>query len=182
MKDMLNLVTFNALIDVCGKGGANFKRASIIFDEMLSNGVQPDRITYNSLLAVCSGAGPWETARSLFSEMVYRGIDQDIYTYNAVLDAACNGGHIDVAFEIMSEMHYSTIIRGCANAGRLDSLGRCEEALNIGKEMESMGIKKDIVTYNALLDGFMRYIHNKGFVPRIVPRFVEQNLSHAKLH
>ncbi|KAL2549466.1 pentatricopeptide repeat-containing protein [Forsythia ovata] len=60
-------------------GGANFKRASIIFDEMLSNGVPPDRITYNSLLTVCSGAGSWETARSLFSEMVYRGIDQDIY-------------------------------------------------------------------------------------------------------
>ncbi|CAA2966318.1 Hypothetical predicted protein [Olea europaea subsp. europaea] len=129
-----NLVTFNGLIDACGK----------------------DRITYNSLLAVCSGAGLWEPARSLFGEMLYRGIDQDIYTYNTLLDAACNGGHIDVAFDIMSEMPtkkilpnevtYSTIIRGCDKAGRL--------ALNIGKEMESMGIKKDVVTYNALLDGF----------------------------
>ncbi|KAJ8535742.1 hypothetical protein K7X08_023462 [Anisodus acutangulus] len=122
---------------------------------MLRNGVQPDRITFNSLLAVCSGAGLWETARGLFNEMVYRGIDQDIYTYNTFLDAACNGGQVDVAFDIMSEMHaknilpnqvtYSTVIRGCAKAGRLDT------TLSLFNEMKCAGITLDRVSYNTLL-------------------------------
>ncbi|XP_073151450.1 pentatricopeptide repeat-containing protein GUN1, chloroplastic [Henckelia pumila] len=150
-----NLVTYNALIDACGKGGGDFKRASNILVEMLQNGVQPDRITYNSLLAVCSVAGQWESARSLFNEMVSRGIDQDIYTYNTLLDAACSGGHVDVAFEIMLEMPsknimpnevtYSIMIRGCAKAGRL------ERALSLFNEMKFAGIRLDRVSYNTLL-------------------------------
>ncbi|CAH9132567.1 unnamed protein product [Cuscuta epithymum] len=150
-----NLVTYNTLIDACGKGGADFKRALEIFDEMLKNGVQPDRITYNSLLAVCSGAGLWETARGLFGEMVYRGIERDIYTYNTLLDAACNVGQVEVALEIMSEMPsksifpnevtYSTMIRGCAKVGKFD------RALSLFKEMKNKGIKADRVSYNTLL-------------------------------
>ncbi|CAA2967701.1 Hypothetical predicted protein [Olea europaea subsp. europaea] len=147
-----NLVTFNALINVCGKGGADFKRASMIFDEMFSNGVQPDRITYNLLLTVSSGAGLWETARSLLSEMVCKGIDQDIYTYNTLLDAACSGGPIDVAFEIMSDMltknilpnEVTTVIHGCAKAGRL------ERALSLFNEMKFAAVKLDRVSYNTL--------------------------------
>ncbi|EPS72235.1 hypothetical protein M569_02522 [Genlisea aurea] len=150
-----NLITYNALIDACGKGGADYKRAMDIFYDMVQNGVQPDRITYNSLLAVCSGAGLWETARSLFDEMVYRGVDQDIYTYNTLLDAACSGGHMDSAFEIMSEMPaknvmpnevtYSTMIRGCAKSGRL------EKGLNLFAKMKIAGIKLDRVSYNTLV-------------------------------
>ncbi|KAL4589649.1 hypothetical protein LXL04_002557 [Taraxacum kok-saghyz] len=48
-----NMVTYNALI----------------------NGFQLDRITYNFLLAVCTGGGLWETAMNLFHEMSYKGID-----------------------------------------------------------------------------------------------------------
>nr|GME14191.1 pentatricopeptide repeat-containing protein At2g31400, chloroplastic [Ipomoea batatas] len=146
---------YSALISAYAKSGADFKRALEIFDELLRNGVQPDRITYNSLLAVCSGAGLWETARRLFSEMIYRGIEQDIYTYNTLLDAACNVGQIDVALEIMSEMPaknifpnevtYSTMIRGCAKVGKFD------RALGLFKEMKSKGIKADRVSYNTLL-------------------------------
>ncbi|CBI36966.3 unnamed protein product, partial [Vitis vinifera] len=159
-----NLVTYNAVIDACGKGGVDFNRAAEIFDEM-----------------------------NLFSEMLYRGIEQDIFTYNTLLDAVCKGGQMDLAFQIMSEMPrkhimpnvvtYSTVIDGYAKAGRLDEalnlfnemkfasigldrvsyntllsiyakLGRFEEALNVCKEMESSGIKKDAVTYNALLGGY----------------------------
>ncbi|PWA80632.1 pentatricopeptide repeat-containing protein [Artemisia annua] len=99
-----NLVTYNALIDACGKSGADFKRASHIFDDTLGNGFQPDRISYYSLLAVCSAKGLWETAMNLFNEMSYRGIDPDIYTYNTLLDVACSGSHIDPAFQVMAEM------------------------------------------------------------------------------
>ncbi|KDP28278.1 hypothetical protein JCGZ_14049 [Jatropha curcas] len=150
-----NLVTYNAVIDACGKGGVEFNKVVEIFDEMLKNGVQPDRITFNSLLAVCSRGGLWEAARGLFSEMVNRGIAQDIFTYNTLLDAVCKGGQMDLAFEIMSEMPgknilpnvvtYSTMIDGYAKAGRLD------DALNLFSEMKFLGIGLDRISYNTLL-------------------------------
>ncbi|KAF3436559.1 hypothetical protein FNV43_RR23651 [Rhamnella rubrinervis] len=150
-----NLVTYNAVIDACGKGGVKFNRVVEIFDEMLRNGVQPDRITYNSLLAVCSRGGLWEAAQNLFSEMVDREIDQDIYTYNTLLDAICKGGQMDLAYQIMSKMPsknifpnvvtYSTMIDGYAKADRL------EDALNLFNEMKFLAIGLDRVLYNTLL-------------------------------
>ncbi|KAK9040790.1 hypothetical protein V6N11_015930 [Hibiscus sabdariffa] len=150
-----NLVTYNAVIDACAKGGAEFKRVVEIFDEMLRSGVHPDRITFNSLLAVCGKGGLWETARNLFSEMVNRGIDQDIFTYNTLLDAVCKGGQMDLAVEIMAEMPtkkiwpnvvtYSTMVDGYAKAGRFD------EALNLFNEMKFVGVGLDRVLYNTLL-------------------------------
>ncbi|KAK9161750.1 hypothetical protein Syun_008091 [Stephania yunnanensis] len=150
-----NLVTYNAVIDACAKGGAEFSRALEFLDEMVKNGVQPDRITFNSLLAVCGRSGLWEDAKNLFHEMVYRGIHQDIFTYNTLLDAVCKGGQMELAFEIMSDMPskgvwpnvvtYSTVIDGCAKAGKL------EEALNLFEEMKLLGIRLDRISYNTLL-------------------------------
>lgn len=147
-----NLVTYNALINACGKGGGNYRTSLEIFYEMGRNGVQPDRITYNSLLAVCSVAGLWEKAEALFVEMEKRGIERDIYTYNTLIDAACNGGQIDEAIAIMydmdtknmcpNEVTYSTLIRGCAKAGRL------EKAISLFNEMKRLGIRLDSVSYN----------------------------------
>ncbi|XP_010026088.3 pentatricopeptide repeat-containing protein At2g31400, chloroplastic [Eucalyptus grandis] len=150
-----NLVTFNAVIDACGKGGVELDKVLRIFDEMLKNGVQPDRITYNSLLAVCSRGGYWEAAKNWFYEMVDKGIDQDIVTYNTFLDALCKGGQLDSAIEIMSQMPaknilpnvvtYSTMVDGYAKAGRSD------EALSIFNNMRFLGIELDRVSYNTLL-------------------------------
>ncbi|KAE8697167.1 Pentatricopeptide repeat-containing protein [Hibiscus syriacus] len=157
-----NLVTYNAVIDACAKGGVDFKRVMELFDEMLRSGVQPDRITFNSLLAVCSRGGLWEAARNLFCEMVNRGIDRDIFTYNTLLDAVCKGGQMDLAFEIMAEMPaknilpnvvtYSTVVDGYAKAGRLD------EALNLFDEMKFLGIGLDRVSYNTLLSIYAKLV------------------------
>lgn len=150
-----NLVTYNTVIDACGKGGVEFNRVLEIFNEMMRNGIQPDRITFNSLLAVCSRIGAWETARKLFNEMIDKGIEQDVFTYNTLLDAICKGGQMDLASLVLSEMPtkgitpnvvtYSTMIDGYSKVGRFD------DALNMFGQMRFMGIVFDRVLYNTLL-------------------------------
>ncbi|KAH0883387.1 hypothetical protein HID58_059483, partial [Brassica napus] len=142
-----NLVTYNAVIDACGKGGMEFSKVAEFFNEMERNGVQPDRITFNSLLGVCSRGGLWEVARSLFDEMANRKIEQD--------DAICKGGQMDLSFDILAQIRanritpnivsYSTVIDGFAKAGRFD------EALSLFDEMRYLSIALDRVSYNTLL-------------------------------
>ncbi|KAL2934973.1 hypothetical protein RDABS01_018092 [Bienertia sinuspersici] len=149
-----NLVSYNAIIDACAKAGVKYEVVNDIYDDMLSNGVDPDRITFNSMLAVCR-CGLWEEAMRLVTEMGIRGIDQDVFTYNTLLDVICKVGKMDLAFDIMSEMTaknvmpnvvtYSTVIDGFAKAGRL------EDALSMFEEMKCLGIALDRVCYNALL-------------------------------
>ncbi|XP_021837020.1 pentatricopeptide repeat-containing protein GUN1, chloroplastic [Spinacia oleracea] len=154
-----NLVSYNAVIDACAKAGVKFEVVNDIYDDMLSNGVDPDRITFNSMLAVCKG-GLWKEAMRLVTEMGMRGIDQDVFTYNTLLDVICKVGKMDLAFDIMSEMTaknvmpnvvtYSTVIDGFAKAGRL------EDALAMFEEMKCAGIALDRVCYNASLSIFLK--------------------------
>ncbi|GLT43114.1 hypothetical protein SLA2020_170850 [Shorea laevis] len=155
-----NLVTYNAVIDACGKGGVEFSRVMEIFNEMVRNGIQPDRITFNSLLAVCSRVGAWETARNLFSEMIDKGIEPDVFTYNTLLDAICKGGQMDLAFHMLQEMPkkglkpnvvtYSTMIDGYSKVDRYD------DALHMFGQMRYLGIALDRVLYNTLLTVYGR--------------------------
>ncbi|KAM0957661.1 hypothetical protein ACFX2A_026290 [Malus domestica] len=120
---------------------------------MKDSGLKPNLVTYNAVIdAYGKGewgsrgrGGLWEAAQNLCSEMVDRGIDQNIYTYNTLLDAICKGGQMDLAYQMMSEKPSKNIL---ANV-----LGRFEDALNVCKEMESVGIAKVVVSYNALLGG-----------------------------
>jgi pentatricopeptide repeat protein len=47
-----NLISYNALIDAGAKAEADFDVVVKFYDEMLADGIVPDRLTYNSLLSV----------------------------------------------------------------------------------------------------------------------------------
>ncbi|KAL0420143.1 UNVERIFIED_CONTAM: Pentatricopeptide repeat-containing protein, chloroplastic [Sesamum radiatum] len=152
-----NLVTYNALIDACGKGGADYKRALEIFDEMLQNGVQPDRITYNSLLA-------FDEAFAVGKEMESIGIKKDVVTYNALLDGFGKQGMYDKVKELFAEMKkehlspnlltYSTLISVYSKGGLY------KEAMEVYREFKRHGLKADVVFYSKLIDALCK----KGLV------------------
>ncbi|KAF5448001.1 hypothetical protein F2P56_033510, partial [Juglans regia] len=160
---LLNLVTYNAVIDACGKGGMEFKRALEIFDEMLRNKVQPDRIAYNSLLAGCSSVGLWEKAQTLFSEMVERGIDQDIFTYNTLLDAVCKGaGEVwcsqkNVCREMKAEHVYPNLLTYSTVIDVFSKGSLYREAMEAFREFKQAGLKADVVLYTALIDALCKH-------------------------
>ncbi|PKA51558.1 Pentatricopeptide repeat-containing protein [Apostasia shenzhenica] len=155
-----NIISYNSVIDACGKGGVDLEITVRIFREMLRNGICPDRKTFNSLLAGCSRAGRLEDARILLDEMIDLGIGRDIYTYNTFVDVLCKGGNMELAIEVLSDMvandvypnvvTYSTLIDGYTK------LERYEEALNLYMETRSLGIQLDRVCYNTLLSIYVK--------------------------
>ncbi|MQL78539.1 hypothetical protein Taro_010972 [Colocasia esculenta] len=155
-----NSVTYNTVIDACGKGGEDLHRTTEIFREMLMSGVRPDKVTFNSLLAGCSRAGHWEDARVMFDEMIHQGVGRDVFTYNTFIDAVCKCGNMDLAVQIMSEMPvnnvqpnvvtYSTMMDGYSKLERFD------EALKLYEELKSLGIPMDRVCFNTLLSIYVK--------------------------
>ncbi|KAF7063932.1 hypothetical protein CFC21_070394 [Triticum aestivum] len=148
-------VTYNAVIDACGKGGVDLRFTLGYFRQMLRDGLCPDRKTFNSLLSACSRAGHLEDARAVFDEMIHLGIGRDIYTYNTFIDAICKCGNIELAMQVLLDMEakklkpnvvtYSTLIDGYSK------LEKYEGALKLYEKMKSLGIRLDRVCYNTVL-------------------------------
>jgi pentatricopeptide repeat protein len=62
-----NLITYNTIINTCGKGDVDLKKTLNIFDKMQREGVELDQITFNSLIVVCSQGSLWEESQRVFS-------------------------------------------------------------------------------------------------------------------
>lgn len=45
-----------------------------VLDTMEKNGVQPDKVTYGTLMKACDGEGAFSIMRSLMDEMEQRGV------------------------------------------------------------------------------------------------------------
>lgn len=45
-----------------------------VLDTMEKNGVQPDKVTYGTLMKACDGEGAFSIMRSLMDEMDQRGV------------------------------------------------------------------------------------------------------------
>ncbi|XP_020101914.1 pentatricopeptide repeat-containing protein At2g31400, chloroplastic [Ananas comosus] len=153
-------ISYNAVIDACGKGGVDLQLTLGFFREMIQHGLCPDRKTFNSLLAACSRAGHLEDARRVFDEMIHLGIGRDIYTYNTFIDAICKCGNMELAVRVLSDMEsknvrpnvvtYSTLIDGYSKLEQFD------EALNLYAKVKSLGIRLDRVCYNTLLSIYVK--------------------------
>ncbi|KAF3435657.1 hypothetical protein FNV43_RR22748 [Rhamnella rubrinervis] len=110
--------------------GRNVRKAFSLYDDMLSKGIQPTKITYTSLIYVLSKRNRMKEADNLFEKMKRNGVLPDLVTFNALLD-----GH-------------------CAN-GRCRQ-GNVEEARELLNEMKKRGIKPDHISYNTLISGYSR--------------------------
>ncbi|KAK7295561.1 hypothetical protein RJT34_18471 [Clitoria ternatea] len=152
-----NLIIYNAIIDGGAKAEVDFDNVVQFFEDMkVTPGCQPDRITYNSLLATCVPRGRWKMSEKLMAEMDRDGIDLDVYTYNTYLDALCKGGRMDTAKWVLevemparnirpNVVTFSTLMDGYAKFNLL------EEALSVYTEMERLLICLDRVSYNTLV-------------------------------
>ena len=100
-----------------------------------------------------------DEAFSLFEKMGKWKCEPDVMTYNALLDGLCRGGKNSEARNLLEEMRlksvhlhptvisYTIVIRGYCAA-------RCvNEAMELFREMSSLGIEASRITYNTLLQG-----------------------------
>ena len=82
---------FSALMIAYGKGG-QWERALAKFEALKAAGMQPNVITYNSLISVLGAGGMWEKALSKFDELRVAGLQPTVITYSALISALSTGG------------------------------------------------------------------------------------------
>ncbi|WZZ11195.1 hypothetical protein YC2023_097116 [Brassica napus] len=134
------------------------KEAEELYNEMITRGIDPDTITYNSLIdGLCIENRLDEANQMVDVVMVSKGCDPDIVTFNILINGYCKAKLVDEGMRVFREISlrglvadtvtYNTLVQGFCEAGKLDV------AKELFQEMVSQGARPDIVTYRILLDG-----------------------------
>ncbi|KAL5217677.1 hypothetical protein ABZP36_018361 [Zizania latifolia] len=144
----VNRQTFNILLS----GWKSVEDAEAFVAEMRELGVEPDLVTYNSLINChCKNRGV-EKAYKLLDEMRKKDISPDVFTYTSLVGGLGLIGQPDKAKDLLKEMHelgcypdvaaYNAAIRNFVIAKRLG------DAFALMEEMASKGLMPNAITYN----------------------------------
>ncbi|KAF3440067.1 hypothetical protein FNV43_RR18345 [Rhamnella rubrinervis] len=151
---------FNSLIRSYGRAGL-FQESIKLFTTMMSLGVLPSVVTFNSLLSILLKRGRTNMAKNLYDEMLSTyGVTPDTYTFNILIGGFCTNSMVDEAFHFFKEIAkfkcdpdiitYNSLVDGLCSAGKVDI------ARNVVKGMskKSLDLNPNVVTFTTLIRGF----------------------------
>ncbi|XP_073013910.1 pentatricopeptide repeat-containing protein At2g03880, mitochondrial-like [Typha latifolia] len=99
-----NVVTWSTLIACYGVHGKG-KESLIVYEEMLSQGVKPNCVTFTSILSSCSHSGLLDEGRRVFESMSRaHGVNPTVEHYACMVDLLGRAGNIEDALELISRM------------------------------------------------------------------------------
>lgn len=153
------VILYNVTLKVCRKG-KDLDRAEKLFDELLERGVQPDNVTFSTMISCARMSSLPDKAVEWFEKMPSFGCNPDDVTYSAMIDAYGRSGKVDMAFSLydrartskwrIDPVTFSTLIKIHGQSGNFDG------CLNVYEEMKAIGAKPNLVIYNTLLDAMGR--------------------------
>ncbi|KAK9688771.1 hypothetical protein RND81_09G009800 [Saponaria officinalis] len=156
--DCPDVCTYNVMINACRMQG-DLVSAWKVFDEMRKRRIQPNVVTFSTLIVVLCESSKLKEAFKLMIDMsrVYK-VDPNVYVYASLIKGLCEVKELNQAFRVKDEMLkrkievdsavYTTLISGLFKVGRKD------EVEGVLEEMKSVGCKPDTVTYNAIITGY----------------------------
>ncbi|KAJ7539126.1 hypothetical protein O6H91_11G077500 [Diphasiastrum complanatum] len=163
-----NRVSWNAMI----AGYVNHrldKEAIKLFEEMQQNGVQPDKITFQSVLKACGRISLHE-GRMIHRQVVNMGLESDMHIGSTLVDMYANFGSIHEAHKVFNEMLARDTVAWNALITGYAQQGSGLEVLQLFKVMKDEGIDPDGVTFVSVLKacGSMGDLENGKLVHTMV--------------
>jgi len=156
-RGVLNAVIYSTII----KGYVSAKQPETVmrlYDEMRLRGIQPNAITYNTILNAFAQCRAMDRAPKLLQEMhdADPRVEPDHITYSTVIKGFCAAGEVDKALELLEvmkknaqlkpdEVTYNSLLDGCAKQNRLDA------ALDLVNDMKEFSVPMSNYTLSILV-------------------------------
>ncbi|KAF6173313.1 hypothetical protein GIB67_027008 [Kingdonia uniflora] len=155
---VLDVCSYNMMINACCLSGCVSDGWSL-FEKMLRKGIQPNAVTFGTLVSGFCANSMLDEALMLKKEMVkWFNVKPDVCVYNSLIKGFGKGNNLGMVYKLRDEMLktgvrlnsnvYSTLISVFFRVGRKEKVSRVLE------KMRENGCKPDVVTYNAIITGF----------------------------
>jgi len=134
------------------------EKVMALYKQMKAHSIQPNTITFNTILNAFAQCGTMQHAPQLLEDMkaVDPPVAPDIVTYSTLIKGFCYSGSLDRALEVFTEMQregtcapdevmFNSLLGGCAKEFRLD------DALKLLSDMRKAGIAPSNYTLSMLV-------------------------------
>lgn len=146
-----DVISWTAMIGGLAKGRLGAE-ALAVYQDMQRAGVEPNRVTYMSILNACSSAAALGWGKRIHLEVMEAGLATDTHVGNTLVNMYSTCGSVKDARQVFDRMTKRDVVAFNAMIGgyAVHSLGK--EASKLFNRMQEEGLKPDKVTYMNLLN------------------------------
>lgn len=150
MMPKTDVVSWNVMISGYASVGQCFGALGI-YETMIKAGVNPDAVTYTSVLAACSQLAALEKGKDIHNSISESKLERNEVVMGALLDMYAKCGAVDEAFKIFCELPQRDLVSWTTMITAYGSHGQALDALKLFSKMQQSSAKPDGVTFLAVL-------------------------------
>ncbi|KAF5728987.1 pentatricopeptide repeat-containing protein [Tripterygium wilfordii] len=152
------VLSFNALLGAC-VNSKKFDKVDGLFKDLPDElSVEPDLVSYNTVIKAFCEMGSLESGISMVQEMEKKGIKPDLITFNTLLYGSYGSGRFEEGERIWALLKEKNLVPDVRSYNaRLVGLAlekRVKEAVEVFEEMRTKDVEPDVFSFNALIKGF----------------------------
>ena len=123
-----------------------------VFRQMLQEGVEPDRITYMSILNACGSPVALEWGKEVHAQALRAGLGSDVRVGTALVKMYAKCGSIQDARLVFDQIVKRDLISWTVMIGAYAESGLCDAAFRVFLQMRQEGVEPDAITYISVLN------------------------------
>ncbi|CAK9863659.1 unnamed protein product [Sphagnum jensenii] len=137
----------------CGHG----QKALELSQQMQSEGVQPDHVTFVGLLSACASVGAFEEGKKIHKQIIQNGCESDVFVGSSLVDMYTKCGSLQDAQSVFDRMATRNVFSWTALIFGYVNCGQGQKALELSRQMQHEGVQPDNVSIsNSLIDMYVK--------------------------
>ena len=145
-----NIITWNAMISGYFQNGFSHKAVKL-FDRMQVEGVNPNKVTFASILKACANTLELEEGRKVYMKFIMNGTKCDAFVESTLVDMYMQCGSINDARGIFDKLVKKELVTWCTMISGLVHRGYNFEALSLLSKMQGEGTDPNEITFVCIL-------------------------------
>eukprot|EP01018_Ginkgo_biloba_P010078 Gb_35407 [translate_table: standard] len=147
---MQDVVSFNSLIAGYAQHG-NSREALQLFQQLKWVGMNPDHITFTSVINAFSKPEALHQGKQIHVHIVKTGLERHIFVESSLIGMYAKCGSMDDARDLFNNMTKQNVVSWTAMIAGYAQTGYGEEALKLFSQLQSVNMKPDQIAFASAL-------------------------------
>lgn len=147
-----NIVSWTTMFTAYAQHG-HAKEALLLYQQMQSEGVKPDKYLFINALEACSSLGVLTQGEEIHATIIDSGLESDVVVGTALIDMYGKCGGLEKAWSVLQKIDNRNVLSWTALIAGYAHAGHAEKALHLFEQMQEEDVKPDGVTFRSILSG-----------------------------